>query len=186
MAKVSQGIHRQRQNASWQESWSAGAIDPEAVIHLLLLRVLWWRLHPLQVKLSDVQGRGTGHPSLFYAKDLLWVLIFCMRTFLTTKSLDLLEEWKNGKFAFFSQERANFCTFKKLFYSSKILVSGDDPISLLACFGNLNCSHNDRFFIILSDYVGFPRRQLSPVFKMLSFLDCLFVCFCIESAHTYF
>ena len=131
MAKVSQGIHWQRQNASWQESWSAGAIDPEAVIHLLLLRVLWWRLHPLQVKLSDVQGRGTGHPSLFYAKDLLWVLIFCMRTFLTTKSLDLLEEWKNGKFAFFSQERALFVHLKNF---SKILVSGDDPISLLACF----------------------------------------------------
>ena len=34
----------------------------------------------------------------------------------------------------------------------------------------MNCS---RITTDFSDYVGFPKR---PLFKMLSFLDCLFVC----------
>ena len=38
-------------------------------------------------------------------------------------------------------------------------------------FGNLNSSR--RLFIILSDFIGFSKR---PLFKMLSFLDCLVVC----------
>lgn len=54
----------------------------------------------------------------------------------------------------------------------------DDPIGFSFVFRNLKCSPKIGFFFaILSYSTGFAERSFLPPFKMLSFLDYLFVCF---------
>ena len=59
---------------------------------------------------------------------------------------------------------------------SKILVSGDDSICFFVCLWKFELKpQNGPFFIILSDYVSFPKRPVLPLAEMLSFFACLFL-----------
>ena len=67
------------------------------------------------------------------------------RTFLTTKSFDLLENLKNVFWLSFHKKEPFFCIFKKRFYSSKTLLSGDDPICFFVCFWKCRLSETATF-----------------------------------------